>query len=119
MPQENVPDAIVRLTKELEMSDTALFAQLRENRVLKAALECLREQNARLLRLNDRLTSSEREVEHREHIADMRYRYRYEYTEKLRDQLNGVKYEMHKLKLRNATLTRKNEKLLSKISGNS
>jgi len=112
MQRESETDAIVRLTKELEMSDTALFAQLRENRVLKAALECAREEIQTLLNLNDKLTSSEREVEMREHIADMRYHYRYEFTEKLRDELNDVKYEMHKLRLRNATLVRKNKKLL-------
>lgn len=114
MRQEEWTDALTRLTKELEMSDTALFAQLRENRVLKAALEASREDNETLQGLIDRLTSADREVAHREHIAEMRQKFQYrcdERTEKLRDELSSIKYEMHKLRLRNETLMRKNEKL--------
>ena len=96
------------------MSDTALFAQLRENRVLKAALEVSREEIENLQGLIDRLTSADREVAHREHIEEMRQHFRYrcdERTEKLRDENSRIKYEMHKLRLRNETLMRKNEEL--------
>lgn len=119
MREEESTDAVTRLTKELEMSDTALFAQLRENRVLKAALEASREEIENLQGLIDQLTSADREVAHREHIEEMRRDYRFrcdQRVEKLRDEISSIKYEMHKIRLRNETLMRKNEKLNARLT---